>query len=369
MGTNIKIHLLNFFFLFLISFHGQADETLIAPEGFKIDVFASEIQNPRQIAQGDDGYFFVGSKAGMVYALKDFDNNGVIDFKTIIADDMSDASGVAFKDGSLYIAEIDKIWKIDQIEEKINNYKASNNIKKVLITDNLPSDEWHGRKWIKIDLDGSILVNVGAPCNVCLNDDQRYASIIRFKEGAWSIEASGVRNSVGFDWNPINGKLYFTDNGRDWMGDMIPSCELNVLEEAGDFFGFPYLHAKNIKDPEFGDRDHGYEIKKPILELGAHVAPTGIEFYKGNSFPETYQNNAFITLHGSWNSSKKVGYKVIRVIFDLDGKIVGVEDFITGFLEGESVSGRPAAPFSTKDGSLLISDDYANKIYKVDYSG
>ena len=333
-------------------------------DGFDLDIFASKLQSPRQMAEGDMGYVFVGSKKGFVYAMRDSDNNGQVDKIDIVAEGLNDSSGVAFYNGSLFIAEIDKIWRIDDIEEKLDAFNKMP-MKKTLVTDDLPDDAWHGRKWIMIDEDGSILLNIGAPCNVCLKEDERYATIIRFKENDWIIEARGVRNSVGFDWHPINKKLYFTDNGRDWLGDLIPSCELNVLEESGDFFGFPYLHAQDIIDPEFGNYNHGYEIKKPVLNLGPHVAPTGIEFYSGDLFPKEFHNNAFITLHGSWNSSKKVGYKVIRVVFNEDGKPLSYSDFMTGFLDGEKVLGRPAAPLMLSDGSLLISDDHANKIYRV----
>ncbi len=339
-------------------------EKLITPEGFETTLFASDIESPRQIAEGLNGYIFVGSKKGKVYALRDNDNNGQADRVEVIFDGLNDSSGVAFHKGSLYIAEIDKVWKINNIENKLKD-PSDKPLQATLVTDNLPSDTWHGRKWIMVENDGSILLNIGAPCNVCLKQDERYATIVKFYNNTWSIEARGVRNSVGFDRHPENNRLYFTDNGRDWMGDSIPSCELNVLEESGDFFGFPYLHAQDIIDPEFGDNDHGYDIKKPILDLGPHVAPTGIEFYTGNLFPSEYLNNAFITLHGSWNSSKKVGYKVIRVIFDENGKVISSSDFLTGFLEGEKVLGRPAAPLMLADGSLLISDDHANAIYRV----
>ena len=352
------------FSIFLINLNAIEVAHLEVPDEFSIDIFTKEVISPRQMAEGSNGYIFVGSKIGNVYALRDHDGNGRIDSVITIAEGLNDSSGVAYKNGTLFIAEIDKTWKIDEIEEKLSDFDKKN-LKMELVTDELPSDKWHGRKWIMIDHDDSILMNIGAPCNVCLNEDERYATIIRFKDNNWSIEARGVRNTVGFDWNPVNEKLYFTDNGRDWMGDTMPSCELNILEKGGDFFGFPYLHADNTIDPEFGDYDHGYEIKKPVLNLGAHVAPTGIEFYTGNLFPADYKNNAFITLHGSWNSSKKVGYKVIRVIFDKNGNVISSKDFLTGFLDGERVMGRPAAPLMLSDGSLLISDDHANAIYRV----
>jgi len=357
------------FYFSLFSVYTSSDElTLKVPNGFIVEEFVNNIETPRQIAEGDNGYIFVGSKKGKVYALKDYDDNGRIDNVEIIAEDLNDSSGVAYHEGSLFIAEIDKVWRIDNVEEQLADLR-SNTLEKTLVTDNLPSDAWHGRKWIMVDSDGSILLNIGAPCNVCINEDERYATIIRYKDGDWKIEARGVRNSVGFDWHPLNNKLYFTDNGRDWMGDSIPSCELNVIEDAGEFFGFPYVHSSNDLDPEYGSYEHGYEIKKPILELGAHVAPTGISFYEGDLFPEDYKNNAFITLHGSWNSSKKVGYKVIRVKFDKSGKPVKTNDFLIGFLNDQKVLGRPAAPLVLRDGSLLVSDDHANRIYRITYEG
>lgn len=368
MDSLMKIKYLFFLILIPPSLTATNAAKLDVPEGFKISNFVSNVEAPRQIAEGIEGYIFVGSKKGKVYALKDNDKNGVIDDVKIIISGLGDSSGVAYKDNTLYIAEISKIWKIDNIEKKLNSFSGAP-LDKVLVTDQLPSDQWHGRKWIMIDDDDSILLNIGAPCNICIKEDERYATIIRYKDNDWTIEARGVRNSVGFDWNPQNNKLYFTDNGRDWLGDSIPSCELNMLEETGNFFGFPYMHSKDIVDPEFGSIGHGYEIIKPILELGAHVAPTGIEFYTSDVFPEEFLNNAFITLHGSWNSSKKVGYKVIRIVFDEFGYPISIGDFVTGFLDGEKVLGRPAAPFQMSDGSLLISDDHSNKIYRVFYEG
>ena len=364
MDLIMKNKLLIVLSLFNLSLAAFDVDRLVIPDGFKATLFANNLASPRQIAEGKNGYIFVGSKEGKVYALKDNDKNGQIDDVRTIFDGLNDSSGVAYSNGSLFIAEINRVWRIDNIEDNLDNH-SNKPLEKILVTDDLPSDQWHGRKWIMIDEDGSIVLNIGAPCNVCLREDERYATIIRFKDNRWIIEARGVRNSVGFDRSPINGKLYFTDNGRDWMGDLMPSCELNMLEESGDFFGFPYLHASDVKDPEFGNNDHGYEIKKPILHLGPHVAPTGIEFYTSNTFPVEYKNNAFITLHGSWNSSKKVGYKVIRVTFDNMGYPTSVTDFVTGFLDDEKVLGRPAAPFMLSDGSLLISDDYADAIYRI----
>ena len=210
--------------------------------------------------------------------------------------------------------------------------------------------------------------SVGAPCNICLSENPQYASIIKLRDDNWEYVARGVRNSVGFDFHPETNKLYFGDNGRDWLGDDSPACELNRVDEDGLFYGFPYQHSLNVKDPEYGDLKSGYDYVDPILELGAHVAPTGLAFYDGEMFPKKYKNNIFITLHGSWNRSKKVGYKVIRVVLDGEGDVVDTKDFISGWLDGEKVLGRPAAPLIISDGSLLISDDKANVIYRITYN-
>jgi glucose/arabinose dehydrogenase len=333
-------------------------------KNLKIEIYASEIDSPRQIAQGDDGRLYVGSRrSGKIFALQDTDNNGAADSKQLVAENLTHATGVSFYEGDLYFSEVSKIWKIENISTQLDE-NFSKIPDKVLVTDNLPSDEWHGWKWLQHDNDGNLYANVGAPCNVCLHDDKRYASILRLKNGSWDFVARGVRNSVGFDFHPDSKKLFFTDNGRDWLGDDSPSCELNRVDSDGQFFGFPYMHASNVSDPEFGNINPGFDFVNPIAELGAHVAPTGMIFYTGDLFQE-FKNNIFITLHGSWNRSSKVGYKVIRVILDEEGNVSEKIDFISGWLKNDRVSGRPAAPFMMNDGSLLISDDKANVIYRI----
>jgi len=335
----------------------------IDPE-FKIEIFASELSSPRQMVEGDDGKIYVASrKEGKIFAIKDTDGNGIADEKILVAENLEFSTGVSFYDGDLYFTEINKVWKIENISDSLKNNPPSLP-SKILITDNLPSDEWHGWKWIKHDEDGEIYINVGAPCNACLSDDKRYASILRLKNDSWEYVARGVRNSVGFDFHPISKKLFFTDNGRDWLGDDSPSCELNRVDVEGAFYGFPFKHASHVVDPELGNLNPGFSFVDPILELGAHVAPTGIAFYKGEMFP-AFKNNLFITLHGSWNRSSKVGYKVIRVVLDQDGNVTSHQDFISGWLKDEKVSGRPSAPLIMRDGSILISDDTANLIYRV----
>ena len=235
---------------------------------------------------------------------------------------------------------------------------------KNLVIDGLPDDTWHGWKWLQHDQQGRLYFNIGAPCNICLSENPKYASILRLSNDTWEYVAKGVRNSVGFDFHPETNKLYFGDNGRDWLGDDSPACELNRVDEDGLFYGFPYQHGLNVKDPDYGDLKSGHVYVDPIPELCAHVAPTGLAFYAGLLIPQLYKNNIFITLHGSWNRSKKVGYKVIRVVLDDEGNVTEKSDFISGWLKNEKVSGRPAAPFMMKDGSILISDDKANVIYR-----
>ena len=335
--------------------------------GFNIEIFASDLDSPRQMAEGKNGTIFVGERGGQIIALSDSDRNGQADSRRIIAESLTYSTGVSIFEGDLYFSEISKIWKIKDIE----NWLQKNNSglpEKILVTDDLPDDKWHGWKWLQHDLKGAIYTNVGAPCNICLSENPQYASILKFSGDKWDYVAKGVRNSVGFDFHPLTQKLFFTDNGRDWLGDDSPSCELNRVDEEGLFYGFPFQHAVNIKDPEFGNIDSGYDYVQPILELGAHVAPTGIAFYNNDfHFPEEFKNNLFITLHGSWNRSSKVGYKVLRVVLNEDGAVISSEDFVSGWLQGQHVLGRPSAPFVSSDGSLLISDDQANVIYRISY--
>ena len=350
-------------------------DALEIEEGFENSIFLDNIESPRQMTESDAGNIFVGSRtAGTITAI-DTKNR-----KRVIASGLSNSTGVTYHDGDLYFSEVDKIWKIEDIDTKLKSKTKSNQFEKVLITDNLPSDTWHGWKWIDFGPDNKLYVPVGAPCNICnpsleekYNFDKRYASIMRLNGDEWEYVARGVRNTVGFDWHPKTKKLYFGDNGRDWMGDDMPSCELNVIENDNSFFGYPYKHSIDVMDPEYSKKipNDVDEFIDPILELGAHVAPTGLSFYDGDLFPSKYKNTLFMTLHGSWNRSRKVGYKVIAVHFDENGELIYHKDFITGWLSKsncqEKVLGRPAAVLQKSDGSILISDDGANVIYRVTY--
>ncbi len=346
----------------------EINTQLVLEPGFEISIFAKNLDSPRQMAEGENGTIFVGERGGQIIALRDTDNNGQADHERVIAKNLTLSTGVSIFAGDIYFSEVSKIWKIENIENWLKtNPKDANLPDKILVTEKLPNDTWHGWKWLKHDGQGRLHLNVGAPCNVCLSDNSQYASILRLNNDEFEHVARGVRNSVGFAFHPKTQKLFFTDNGRDWLGDDSPSCELNRVDIDGQFFGYPFKHAKNVKDPEFGDRTSGFDFIDPILELGAHVAPTGVAFYEGSMFPPRMKNNLFIALHGSWNRSAKVGYKVIRVSFDEQGNAIESHDFIKGWLKDGNVSGRPSAPFVMQDGSMLISDDQANLIYRITF--
>ena len=368
------IYLISFFSFFI-----NADlnlKSLNIPNGFQIDIFANEIESPRQITETESGFIIVGSKNGKnIYALYDNDKNGIAETKILVAEDLQNPTGVTIYEKNLYFSEIDKIWIIKDIDKWLTSNNLEALPKKEIYMDDLPAETWHGYKYLDFGPDGYLYIPVGVPCNICLEPqtkDSRFAAIHKYVDGKLVSVASGVRNSVGFDWHPETNKLYFSDNGRDWLGDNSPSCELNVVETEGSFFGYPYKHAKNIIDPEFGSMIDNLDIEfvDPIAELGPHVAPLGIAFYDKNEFPEKYKNSLFIALHGSWNKyNGKSGYKVVFVELDEHGNYVNQEDFITGWLKDENAWGRPAAPFVMSDGSLLISDDKYNVIYKVTYKG
>ena len=349
---------------------------LSVPEGFKISIYADGLESPRQITETNDGYIIVGSKNGKnVFALQDLDGDGYAENKILLAQGLQNPTGVVVHEGDLYFSEIDKIWRIKDIDGWLMLNNLDKLPKKEVYMDDLPSETWHGYKYIDFGPDGNLYIPVGVPCNICLEPqtkDKRFAAIHKYVDGKLVTVASGVRNSVGFDWHPKTNKLYFSDNGRDWLGDNSPSCELNVIEENGSFYGYPYKHAKDVIDPEFGKLipNVDMEFVDPIAELGPHVAPLGIAFYDKNKFPEKYKNSLFIALHGSWNKyNGKSGYKVIFVKLDTNGDYIYQEDFISGWLQDEKDWGRPVSPFIMSDGSMLISDDKFDVIYKVQYKG
>ena len=365
-----------FTFLLSLSLSGYSDniEKLKVPQNFAIDIISAGLDSPRQLAETNNGHILVGSKKGSeVVALIDRNKSGTYE-KLVVADGLENPAGVAIYDGDLYFAEMDTVWIINDIDSWIDSGSKTLPKKKIYM-DNLPSETWHGLKYIDFGPDGSLYIPVGVPCNICLEPqtkDPRFAAIHKYVDGELILVADGVRNSVGFDWHPVTNKMYFSDNGRDWLGDNSPSCELNVVDKEGSFYGYPYKHAIDVIDPEFGHMipDVEKDFVDPIAELGPHVAPLGIAFYDGKVFPEKYQNSVFVALHGSWNKyNGKSGYKVVLVQLDEEGNYLNQEDFISGWLTNEDAWGRPAAPFVMSDGSLLISDDKYNVIYRVTYKG
>ena len=212
---------------------------------------------------------------------------------------------------------------------------------------------------------------VGAPCNICESEDEIFNSITKIDvdNPTPKVVQTGVRNTVGFDWHPVTGDLWFTDNGRDMLGDDLPSCELNHAPKEGMHFGYPYCHEGDVPDPKFGEKRSCNEFEKPVVKLGAHVAPLGIEFYTGQQFPATYKHQAIIAEHGSWNRSKKVGYKITAVQLDAQNKATSTKVFAEGWLdkEADEAWGRPVDIEQLTDGSILISDDFADAIYRIYY--
>ena len=366
------IYLISFFSLFI-----NADlnlKKLNLPNGFEINIFADGIESPRQIAETKNGFIIIGSKNGKnIYALYDDDNDGEADTKILVAEGLQNPTGVTIYENNLYFSEIDKIWIIKDIDKWLISSNLKVLPKKEIYMNDLPSETWHGYKYLDFGPDGNLYIPVGVPCNICLEPqtkDSRFAAIHKYKDGELVTVADGVRNSVGFDWHPKTKKMYFSDNGRDWLGDDSPSCELNIIEKEGSFYGYPYKHAKNVIDPEFGSLipNLDKEFIDPIAELGTHVAPLGITFYDQKEFPEKYINSLFIALHGSWNKyNGKSGYKVIFVKLDSNGDYLYQEDFISGWLQDDKDWGRPVSPFIMSDGSMLISDDKYDVIYRIKY--
>jgi glucose/arabinose dehydrogenase len=350
-------------------------DKLTLPAGFHISVYADHVPSARAMALGARGTVFVGSMtARQVYALVDRNHDGTADEVKVVATGLTQPTGVAFRDGSLYVAAATTIVRFDGIEDRIDTPPAP-----VTVASGLPS-QYHSWKFLAFGPDGLMYVSVGSSCNVCeRSDEPRFASIMRMKPDGSSPEifAHGVRNSVGFDWSPITHEMWFTDNGRDDLGDDVPNDELNVAPTAGLNFGFPYCHQGDVADPTFGAGHPCSNFVPPAQKLGPHVAAIGMRFYTGRMFPAAYRNAIFIAQHGSWNRSQPVGYRVM--VARVDGrKVTAYEPFVTGFLQGirgaprgNRVIGdafaRPADVLVLGDGSLLISDDQGGRIFRVTY--
>ncbi|MCW9707621.1 PQQ-dependent sugar dehydrogenase [Fodinibius salsisoli] len=346
----------------------QIISNLQLPDGFSAEIYASDVPNARQMVMGQDGIIYAGSRgAGNIYAIVDGNNDFKADTVYTIDEDLRSPSGIAYRNGSLYVGAINRILRYDNIDEQFAHPPEP-----VVVTDSYPSEGHHGWKFIAFGPDGKLYVPVGAPCNICKSENELFASITRINPDGTEREviAHGVRNSVGFDWHPETGDLWFTDNGRDWLGDNRPPCELNHLTEEGQHFGYPYKHGTDIWDPEFGGQGKGMDqpFRAPAQELGPHVAPLGMIFYTGQMFPQDYKNQILIAEHGSWNRSDKIGYRITRVSLR-NGSPDSYQPFISGWLQGnDAVWGRPVDLLQLNDGSVLISDDHKGIIYRITYN-
>ncbi len=341
-------------------------EQIKLPPGFEISIYASGVENARSMSLSPNGTLFVGTRsAGNVYAIVDRNGDFQADDVIKLARGLNSPNGVAFRDGALYVAEVHRVIRFDNIESRLNSSSQP-----VVVNDKFPKDGHHGWKFMRFGPDGLLYVPVGAPCNICQRNPDRYAVIMRMRPDGTGLEtfARGIRNTVGFDWHPVTKELWFTDNGRDWLGDDQPPDEVNHAPRPAMHFGFPYCHGGNIPDPEFGTKHTCSEFTPPVRNLAPHVAALGMRFYTGTMFPESYRQQIFIAEHGSWNRTTPVGYRITLVRLD-NNRAVSYEPFAEGWLQNGRPWGRPADVLVMPDGSLLVSDDRADVIYRIRYKG
>ncbi len=336
-------------------------DKLKLPPGFRIEVYASGIANARSLRVGKRGTVFVGSaRSDKVHAI--IDDGGWRRVKVLVSG-LHRPNGLAIHDGALYIAEVAKISKIDNVEKRLDDPP-----KPAVIYDGLPKDEAHGARFIAVGPDGKLYISVCQPCNNCVPPaGQGEIRRVDLDGGNMEVVARGVRNSVGFDWSPRSKQLYFTDNGRDWLSEDAPNDELNRVRKAGEDFGAPYCYQGNLPDTQLGWGRSCDEFTAPIALLGPHVAPLGMRFYSGRMFPSEYRDAIFIARHGSWNRTRKIGADVIAVHLNKSGTVRAMEPFLTGFLADNNYLGRPVDVQPMRDGSLLISDDWNGAVYRVTY--
>ena len=331
------------------------------PKGFRIEVFAN-VPNARSLALGDKGIVFVSTRRGdSVYAVLPHGDANPEVFEFVKG--LDTPNGIAFYNGDLFIAETGRILRYRNVEATLATSQPAE-----ILEVRLPKETYHGWRYLGVGPDGKLYVSIGAPCNVCDRDAEGFGQIWRMNLDGSGLEtyAKGIRNSVGFTWHPETGEMWFTDNGRDMLGDDQPPDELNRISRPGMHFGFPFCHAGEILDPEFGKGRICEDYTPPMQKLGAHVAALGVKFYTGTMFPPEYRGQIFIAEHGSWNRSKKVGYRVSLVRLK-DGLPVSYEPFAEGWLQGEEAYGRPVDLLVLRDGSLLVSDDQGGKVYRIYY--
>lgn len=334
------------------------------PPGFSISIYAEGVENARQLARGDAGTVFTGSRrAGKVWAVTDTDGDQRADRVVLIDDDLRLPSGLEFRDGALYVGAVERLLRYDAIESRLDDPPEP-----VVVTDALPDKRHHGWKYLRFGPDGKLYIPVGAPCNIC--DEQGFAEIRRMNPDGSGMEtiAYGVRNSVGLAFHPEDNALWFTDNGRDHLGDDLPADELNHAPIDGMHFGFPYCHQGDLPDEEFGEGKDCADYTPPVAKLDPHSAALGLTFYTASMFPPEYKNRVFIAQHGSWNRSEKIGYQILVLDVKADGSVLSQEVFASGWLQGQEAWGRPNDVFVMPDGALLIADDYADVIYRISYA-
>lgn len=331
------------------------------PAGFRIEIAVDGVANARSMALGDQGTLFIGTRrSGRVYAVTDQDGDGRFDPPRVLFDGLRMPNGIAFRQGALYVAENHRIVRYDRIEQQLDQPPEP------AVLARLPTETHHGWRYLAFGPDGRLYVAIGAPCNIC--NEPGFGTIVRMRAdgGEREVMAAGVRNSVGFDWQPGSAVLWFSDNGRDWLGDDLPPDELNRAAEPGLHFGYPYCHAGDIPDPEYGEQRSCREFTPPALRLGAHVAALGVRFYTGKQFPADYRDQLFIAEHGSWNRTEPVGYRIGLARIEGD-RVTSYEPFADGWLGPHGVSGRPVDLLVMPDGSLLVSDDHAGVVYRISY--
>lgn len=341
-------------------------DKLKVPAGFKVELWAHGMPGVRMMTRGDKGTIFGGTRIiGRVYAITD---KGSQRDHVILAQGLTQPNGLAFRNGALYVTAIYRVLRFDGIEDKLANPGTPVEMTAAF---NLPTEVHHNWKFTAFGPDNKLYFQVGAPCNICELDDNKHGQIRRYNPDGSGLEivAKGVRNTVGFDWDPRSGQLWFTDNGRDWMSEDGPEEELNRVSQIGAHYGFPYCHANGIPDPDFKKPNPCEGVTLPVVTLGAHAAALGMRFYRGNMFPPEYQNSILIARRGSWNKTQKNGYDVVRVTVNPDGTNPKVEPFLTGFLDNQANSfwGRPVDVHVQPDGSVLVSDEQNGAIYRVSY--
>lgn len=336
-------------------------DTLQLPPGFEVEIYSDDVPDARSLALGPQGTVFVSTRQeGSIYALVDDSGDQRADRRVTIVRGMNMPNGIAFRGGDLYVAAVDRVWRFRDIENRLDDPPEAE-----LVSDAYPSDWHHGWKFIAFGPDERLYIPIGAPCNICNQSGYARITALDVDNGQVEVFAEGVRNTVGFDWHPRTGEFWFTDNGRDWMGDEQPPDELNRAPRAGMHFGFPYCHGQGIEDPEYGGGHECTDYTAPVQDLDPHVAALGMRFYTGTMFPAEYRNRIFIAEHGSWNRTTKTGHRVSMVVLD-GNNAAAYEPFIEGWLQpGGSAWGRPVDVLVMPDGALLVSDDHAGAVYRV----